>query len=118
MVHVDDPSRVSEAAQFVFELEGITEVYDRATAARKLELPADRIGDLVVMSARDVALGRLEADHDLGLLEGGLRTHGGRYEEMVPLVVSERLNDEYAALAEGDPRNFDVFAFACNGVRA
>lgn len=118
MVHLEDASRAPEIAKYLFSLAGVTEVYDRETAARKLELPADRIGDLVVLSGRDAALGRREADHDLSLLEGGLRTHGGRYEEMVPLVVSARLNDEYAALAGGDPRNFDVFAFACNGVRA
>jgi len=116
MIHVADLSRLPEIQRYIFELDGVTEVYEREVAAHKLELPADRIGDLVVMSGRDVALGRRESDHDLSLLKGGLRTHGGRYEEMVPFVISEPLNAEYAALAAGDPRNFDIFAFACNGV--
>ncbi len=116
MVHLNDPSITSAVAARLMRVAGITEVYDRSTAALKLELPADRIGDLVVMSGRDVALGRTPADHDLSLLAGGLRSHGGRYEEMVPLLLSEPLNAEYAAKAAADPRNFDVFAFACNAV--
>ena len=80
-----------------------------------LELPGDRIGDLFVLSARDWVIGRTPEHHDLGKLEGTLRSHGGRYEEMVPFLISEPLNAEYAALAKGDPRNFDIFDFVCNG---
>jgi len=116
MVHLKDLSRISEVAQMILDLEGITEVYDRNTAAKKMQLPADRIGDLVVLCGRDVALGRTERDHDLSLLNGKLRTHGGRYEEMVPLVLSESLTPLHTTLAQGDPRNFDVFDFVCNGV--
>ncbi len=95
---------------------GITEVYGR-NAAEKLELPADRLGDMVVMSGRDVVLGRTPAYHDLRVIAGGLRSHGGRYEEMVPFILSEPLKDEYVIRAQGDPRNFDIFDFACNGSR-
>ena len=84
-------------------------------AALKLELPADRIGDLFVLSSRNVVQGRTPADHDLGQLEGTLRSHGGRYEEMVPMIISEPLNAQYMQLAAGDPRNFDIFEFTCNG---
>ena len=118
MVHLDDPSKADAVARHLLSIDGITEVYDREMAVRKLELPEDRIGDLVVLSGRDVALGRSPADHDLSLLDGGLRTHGGRYEEMVPLVLSEPLTGEWAARAAGDPRNFDIFDFACNAVHA
>ena len=45
-----------------------------------------------------------------------LRSHGGRYEEMVPLVISEPLKPQYASRAAADPRNFDVFDFVLNGV--
>ena len=105
-----------EAARWVLDLEGVAEVYERPTAARKLELPSDRIGDLFVLAGRDWVIGRTPAHHDLTALGGRpLRSHGGRYEEMVPLVLSEPLSDEYAARAAGDPRNFDVFDFTCNG---
>ena len=94
----------------------VSEVHDRDTAAEQLELPADRIGVLTVLSDRHVVLGRTPADHDLQLLSGGLRGHGGRYEEMVPLLFSHPLNEHYLARAGDDPRNFDIFEFACNGV--
>jgi phosphonoacetate hydrolase len=108
-------AQIAPVAQWLMQREGITEVYDRATAMRKLELPEDRIGDLVVMSGRNVVLGRTPAYHDLSLVAEGLRSHGGRYEEMVPLVLSEPLHRDYAARAAGDPRNFDIFDFTVNG---
>jgi phosphonoacetate hydrolase len=90
-------------------------VHDRATAARKLELPADRIGDLVVLSGRDVVLGRRPEHHDLKAVESGLRSHGGRYEEMVPFILSFPLEGDFARRAAGDVRNFDIFDFTMNG---
>jgi phosphonoacetate hydrolase len=118
MVHLDDSARAPEIAAFLMAQDGITEVCERAMAARKLELAPDRIGDLCVLSARDVVVGKTPADHDLSVLDGGLRSHGGRYEEMVPLLVSEPLNAEYQQFVRRDPRNFDVFAIACNGTIA
>jgi phosphonoacetate hydrolase len=116
-IHLKKPQLAKAIFDWLMQFDEITEVYDRETAARKLELPADRIGDLVVMSRRDVAIGRTSQDHDLSVLNGRLRSHGGRYEEMVPVIVSEPLNPEYAAKAGGDPRNFDIFDFTLNGTR-
>ncbi len=117
MVHLPDPAQADRVARRLMELDGITEVYDRRTAARKLELADDRIGDLVVLSGRDVVVGRTPDDHDLTAVKSGLRSHGGRYEEMVPMLISEPLNDEYTRKAAADPRNFDIFDFTINGVR-
>lgn len=114
MVHLEDASIRAQVAEFLFDIEGITEVLTREQAARKLELAPDRIGDLVVLSGRDWVVGKSPEHHDLGVLKGGLRSHGGRYEEMVPLVLSKPLTPELQRLAGGDPRNFDVFYFACN----
>ena len=114
MIHLKNPEKADEIANFLMRREGITEVHNREMAALKLELAPDRIGDLCVLSARDVVLGKAPADHDLSVIKGGLRSHGGRYEEMVPLLISEPLNEEYRRIAQGDPRNFDIFAFACN----
>jgi phosphonoacetate hydrolase len=120
MVHASPARRgeaglVARVAEWLLDQDGIAEVHPRGVAARKLELPEDRIGDLVVLSGRDVALGRRPEDHDLRHVEGGLRSHGGRYEEMVPFMVSEPLRPEYRRRAEGDLRNFEIFEFACNG---
>ena len=116
-VHVPAGSEqpISPIMEFVRRLPGVTEVLDQATAARLMELPPDRMGDFVVCSGRDVVLGRTPEWHDLSLIEEGLRSHGGRYEEMVPFLISASLKPGYAAKAQGDPRNFDLFDFLCNG---
>ncbi len=116
-VHLADPRTASEVARWIWELDGVTEVLDRELAARKLELPADRVGDLVVLCGRHIVLGRAPEYHDLSALGGGLRSHGGRYEEMVPMLISEPLNKPYQIKAAGDPRNFNIFDFLCNGVQ-
>jgi phosphonoacetate hydrolase len=115
VVHLDYPERVQEVKNWLAQQDGITEVYDKAMAVRLLEQPEDRIGDLVVLSARDVVLGRKASYHDLAALDGTLRSHGGRYEEMVPMVLSHPLNKQYRLKAGGDPRNFDIFDFTVNG---
>ncbi len=117
-VHLPESLSVQAVCQWCLQREGITECHDRETAARLLELPADRSGDVVVSSGRDVVLGRTPDYHDLSALAGALRSHGGRYEEMVPLVFSRPLNRRYAALVAGDVRNFDVFEIACSGLLA
>ena len=115
MVHLDDLGKQQEIADYLMSLDGITEVYDRPLSAKKLELAEDRIGDLTVLCGRNFVVGRTPADHDLSVLKGGLRSHGGRYEEMVPMLLSRPLNATYQGKASGDPRNFNIFDFTCNG---
>jgi len=117
VVHLPSYQPLAPVQQWLMSLFGVTEVYDRDTAARKLELPADRLGELVVLAGRDLTLGRTPEYHNLKALEGGLRSHGGRYEEMVPFILSAPLEPEYAARAARDPRNFDIFDFTSNGTR-
>ena len=112
------PALLAPVMDFIRALPGVTEALDQPTAARLMELPPDRMGDIVVCSGRNVVIGRTPEYHDLKLLHEGLRSHGGRYEEMVPFVLSEPLKPEYAARAKGDPRNFDIFDFTCNGTVA
>jgi phosphonoacetate hydrolase len=116
-VHVPPFCDLEQVRQWVLHRVGITECHDRETAARLMELPADRIGDLVVASGRDVVLGRTPEDHDLNSLVGGLRSHGGRYEEMVPLMFSHPVKPSFAARVAGDVRNFDVFELTCSGLQ-
>ncbi len=113
MVHLPAGMDAGDVANWLTELDGITEVYDRATAVRRLELPADRIGDLVVLGGRHVVLGRTPEHHDLRQLQGRLRSHGGRCEEIVPMLISEPLHESYAAPAGDGLRNFDVFSVIC-----
>ena len=90
---------------------GIESVWTRVQAAEHFELPADRIGDIVVVSERSTVIGTKAARHDLSALDAPLRSHGGVSEQRVPLI----LNRKTSAL---DPqrrwRNFDAFELALN----
>jgi len=92
-------------------LRGVESVRSRAEAAAFFELPADRIGDLIIVSERSKVIGTSVARHDLSALEVPLRSHGGVSEQRVPLIVNRRLNDI-------DPdrrwRNFDAFDLVLN----
>ena len=110
-----------DSAQLLERLRGqeaIEYAAPREEACARFELPPERLGDLVVLSGGDTALGKSPGEHDLSQLAGGLRSHGGLAEQQVPFVLSAPLNAEYSARA-ADPssrlRNFDLFEFAING---
>ena len=90
---------------------GIESVQTRREAAVVHGLPPERIGDLVVIATRLVALGTTPAGHDLSGLDAPLRSHGGTAEQQVPLVFNRRLSD---LPADRRWRNFDVFDLALN----
>jgi len=92
-------------------LQGIEIVLTREQAAQRFELPADRIGDLVVVSQRSTVLGTSQSRHDLSGLEVPLRSHGGISEQRVPLI----LNRPIAGLDRNRRwRNFDALELALN----
>jgi phosphonoacetate hydrolase len=102
---------VADVAARLRGLLGIEVVLTRDEAALRFELPADRIGDLVVVSERSVVLGTGRARHDLSQLELPLRSHGGISEQRVPVI----LNRPIAGLDTARRwRNFDVFDLALN----
>jgi phosphonoacetate hydrolase len=84
-IHVDDPDR---AAAVLEQTDGVEEILPRSEAAAALSLPADRIGDLVVLGDAATVFGKRPADHDLTALRGPLRSHGGRHEQEVPILLS------------------------------
>jgi phosphonoacetate hydrolase len=90
---------------------GIEAALSKEEAAQRFELPADRLGDLVVVSTKHKVLGTSAARHDLSGLTEPLRSHGGVSEQKVPLLCNRRL----ATDAESRPwRNFDAFDLALN----
>jgi phosphonoacetate hydrolase len=98
-------------AERIAALRGIELVLTRADAARRFELPADRIGDLVLIAARPVVIGSAAAKHDLSALDAPLRSHGGLSEQRVPLVMNRR----FAGLDVNRRwRNFDAFDWVLN----
>ncbi|WP_369206147.1 phosphonoacetate hydrolase [Streptomyces sp. PU-14G] len=70
---------------------GIQAVSDREEAAERYALPADRIGDLVVLAEAGTALGRFEAWHDLTQLDAPLRSHGALGELRIPFLINRPL---------------------------
>ncbi len=115
IIHLSDHNLEERVEKRLKQIAAVTEVYDHNTAVDKLELPDDRTGEFVVMSSRDTVLGRTPKYHDLSALDGPLRSHGGRFEERVPLIISEPLTPEYTIRSDNNPRNFDVFDFTING---
>ena len=89
--------------------DGITLVVDREEAVRRFELPADRIGDIVMISGENKTIGTSEHRHNLAALDEPLRSHGGLTEQEVPFIVNRKLRDLPAA---PELRNFDAFYYA------
>ena len=95
-------------------MRGIELVLGNAEAARRFELPPDRLGDLVVVSTKHVVLGTSAAKHDLSGLDAPLRSHGGISEQVVPLLFNRRVK----ALPQRRLRNFDILDIALNHLEA
>jgi phosphonoacetate hydrolase len=102
---------VGSVAERLARLDGVELALTSEAACRSFELPPDRLGDVVVVSARHVVLGTSRARHDLSGLDAPLRSHGGVSEQAVPLLFSRRLAE---LPSRGRPRNFDVFDLALN----
>jgi phosphonoacetate hydrolase len=98
-------------AERIAALPGIESVLTRAEAAAQFELPADRIGDLVVVSQLDTVVGTSRAKHDLSGLDVPLRSHGGASEQKVPLLVNRRIGRQPESRRW---RNFDAFDLGLN----
>jgi len=110
-VYVPAASDCAQLAARLSGLQGIEVVLTREQAAQRFELPADRIGDLVVVSQRSTVLGTSQSRHDLSGLEVPLRSHGGISEQRVPLI----LNRPIAGLDRNRRwRNFDALELALN----
>jgi phosphonoacetate hydrolase len=93
------------------QLHGMECVLTREEAARRFELPPDRIGDVVCVSERFTVIGTSASRHDLSGLDAPLRSHGGISEQRVPLVVNRKL---LGLDTKRRLRNFDAFDLALN----
>jgi phosphonoacetate hydrolase len=98
-------------------LEGVEEVYLREEAAVIFEHPADRIGDLSVSSDAMTALGKSRAKHDLSGIASGLRSHGGRHEQIVPIIISRPLREPYATRHAAGVSTSDLHDLLLNGTQ-
>lgn len=108
VVHVQAGVDVANTIGRLQATEGIAMALPRNVACERLELPSDRIGDIVVISSRHKVIGTAPDRHDLTELGGPLRSHGGLTEQHVPMIANRRLS----APIVGRLRNFDIFDVA------
>ncbi|MEQ8429247.1 MAG: phosphonoacetate hydrolase [Roseovarius sp.] len=106
--YLPDGADVADIMARLRATDGIIEVVDRAEAVRRYELPADRIGDIVIVSGENMTIGTSADRHDLAALKEPLRSHGGLTEQEVPFIVNRRLDLPEAP----ELRNFDAFYYA------
>lgn len=113
-VHLDDLAERDRARGVLAGLPGVEAVMDRTAAAAAFELPADRIGDLVVLGGERTVFGHRAEAHDLSAVGSTLRSHGGLHELAVPIVISHPLRE--GVLVGRDLRNRDLHDLLLNGV--
>jgi phosphonoacetate hydrolase len=112
-VYADEGERAG-IVELLRGINGIDLALDAGEACRRFELPADRIGDVVVLSAKHKVLGTAPDRHDLSGLTEPLRSHGGLTEQTVPMIA----NRPIVLPAGRRLRNFDAFDVALNLVAA
>lgn len=110
------PEHRDRAYDALIGLDGVEEVFTREEAAIVYQHPTDRIGDFSVASDARTALGKSAAKHDLSVLHGPLRSHGGRHEQIVPVITSRPLSPKYRELARIGLANSDLHDVLLNGV--
>src|SRR5438552_6690859 len=109
-IYLPSDGRAEDVCARLAGLSGIELALDRASACARFELPPDRIGDVIVVSRRDVVVGTSASRHDLSGLDAPLRSHGGLSEQRVPFVLSRPARMRAGVRL----RNYDIFDVALN----
>ncbi len=110
-VYLPDGTDEAALCARIAAIDGIEVALNKADACARFELPPERVGDLVIISLEDTAIGTSPERHDLSGLNEPLRSHGGLSEQRVPLLFSAAVNGGAAARSL---RNFDIFDIALN----
>ncbi|PZR89115.1 MAG: phosphonoacetate hydrolase [Stutzerimonas stutzeri] len=109
-VYLPEGASQEEVAARISGIEGIALAVTAPEACERFELPADRIGDVVVISTRQKVIGTSPEKHDLSGLTEPLRSHGGITEQRVPMIANRPISVPQGRTL----RNFDVFDVALN----
>ena len=110
-VYLPDGMDEAPIIRRIGSLPGIELALNRAAGCSKFELPEDRMGDVVVVSERNTAIGSAAKKHDLSGLEVPLRSHGGMTEQKVPVILNRKIKPLPAGYRL---RNFSAFDLALN----
>ena len=80
-VHLRRPAQLAQALDILRNTDGVEAALPREVAARRYALMPERMGDIMVLGAREVVFG----DPAEVSLPPGLRSHGSAYEAEVPV---------------------------------
>jgi phosphonoacetate hydrolase len=91
---------LDEARRTLLDVKGVEAVLTATEAKEKYRLPAERIGDLLVLGDARTVFGKVER----GVCEDvKIRSHGSLHEQVVPLILNRKTD------LKGDVFNKDVF---------
>lgn len=90
-VYLPDGADRESTIEALRQVPGVQAAYSREEAAATFAMPADRIGDVVVLGEEGTAVGRYAAWHDLSGLDAPLRSHGALGELQIPFIINRRL---------------------------
>ena len=109
--YLPEGADVAEVVMKLSAVPGLEWVGTGTEGCARFGLPADRMGDIIAISARNTAVGSSPEGHDLSKLKEPLRSHGGLSTQAVPMIVNRKLEglDPSATI-----RNFDAFAIGLN----
>ena len=109
--YLPEGADAGEICAYLNGVEGIEWAGSRAEGCSRFELPEERTGDIIVISARNWAIGASPDKHDLSQLKEPLRSHGGLSTQAIPMIVNRRV----AGIESSRPlRNFDAFSVGLN----
>jgi phosphonoacetate hydrolase len=109
--YLPEDVNVSDILEKLRGVEGIGLALTRSEGCERFELPADRMGDIIVISNSNWVIGSAQERHDLSGLTEPLRSHGGLSEQRIPFILNRPTPDLPAARRL---RNFDIFDVALN----
>ncbi len=107
-VYLPTRSNANEIVNMLKDIEGISLAIRNDEAVRRFELPADRIGDIVIISDENMTIGTSMDRHNLAALKEPLRSHGGLTEQKIPFIVNRKIDLPFYP----ELRNFDAFYYA------
>ena len=111
-IYLKDKSKIDEAMEEIQKIQEIEVVVTNEVGCKDYDLPNDRMGDIICMTAKYMTIGSSERAHDLSKLKEPLRSHGGLHEREVPFISNKKIN---SFESNNKLNNYDAFYYAIAG---
>ena len=111
-IYLKDKSKIDEAMEEIQKIQEIEVVVTNEVGCKDYDLPNDRMGDIICMTAKYMTIGSSESAHDLSKLKEPLRSHGGLHEREVPFISNKKIN---SFESNNKLNNYDAFYYAIAG---